>query len=62
MGQVVNLRRARKRRTRDETRREGDENAARHGRTKGDRAREAAERESEARRHEGHRLDRDEDE
>lgn len=61
MGQVVNLRRARKRKARDEARRDGDASAARHGRTKGEAARQDAERAQEDRRHEGHRLDRDED-
>jgi hypothetical protein len=62
MGEVVNLRRMKKRKARDAARREGDANAAKHGRTKGERAREDQAREREARRHEGHQLeDRDGD-
>jgi len=57
MGEVVNLRRARKRRERDAGRREGDAAAAKHGRTKAARKAEAAEAEREARRLEGHRRE-----
>ncbi|TCP61285.1 uncharacterized protein DUF4169 [Rhodovulum bhavnagarense] len=41
-GGVVNLRAARKARARAEKRAKGDENAAKHGRTKAQRAREEA--------------------
>ena len=54
MGEIVNLRRMRKRKARDAARQAGDENAARHGRARDDRARETLEREREARRHAGH--------
>lgn len=43
MGEVVNLRQARKRRDRAERTAEADANRARHGRTVGDRDAEAAE-------------------
>lgn len=35
MAEIVNLRRARKTRAREDARRDADENAARHGRTRG---------------------------
>ncbi|MBN2905999.1 MAG: DUF4169 family protein [Rhodobacteraceae bacterium] len=41
-GGVINLRAARKARTRDEKRAKGDENAAKFGRTKGQKDREEA--------------------
>ena len=56
-GDVVNLRRARKARARDEARRTADGNAARFGRTRAEREGEAARAEIEARRLDGHRLD-----
>lgn len=43
MGDLINLRQARKARTRAEKRAAGDENAARSGRTKAERALERAE-------------------
>ena len=42
MAEIVNLRAARKAKARDEARAQADENAAKHGRTKGQKAREAA--------------------
>jgi hypothetical protein len=43
MGDIVNLRAARKRRDRDEKARLADENRARHSRTKGEKQRDKAE-------------------
>ncbi|MFI0843467.1 DUF4169 family protein [Mesorhizobium sp. IMUNJ 23232] len=43
MGDIVNLRAARKRRDRDEKARLADENRVRHGRTKGEKQRDRAE-------------------
>lgn len=43
MGDIVNLRAARKRRDRDEKARLADENRARHGRTKGEKQRDQSE-------------------
>ena len=43
MGDIVNLRTARKRRDRDEKTRLADENRVRHGRTKGEKQRDQAE-------------------
>lgn len=59
MADIVNLRQARKRRARDAARREGDANAAKHGRRKDDRDRDAAATALEARRLDGHRRERD---
>ena len=56
-GDVLNLRRARKARARDEARRTADGNAARFGRTRAEREGEAARAEIEARRLNGHRID-----
>ncbi|MEC9435644.1 MAG: DUF4169 family protein [Pseudomonadota bacterium] len=57
MADIVNLRQARKRKARDAARREGDANAAKHGRRKDDRDRDAAVTALEARRLDGHRRD-----
>lgn len=59
MPKVVNLRRVRKARARAEARSEADSNAAHHGRSKGERRAKAQEAETAARRHEGHRIERD---
>ena len=57
MADILNLRQARKRKARDAARREGDANAARHGRPKADRTRDAAVTALETRRLDGHRRD-----
>ncbi|MGR3783034.1 MAG: DUF4169 family protein [Albimonas sp.] len=57
MAEIINLRQARKKRGRDDRRRAGDENAARHGRSAADKAREAAEEALARRRLDGHRRD-----
>ncbi|SFI69417.1 DUF4169 family protein [Albimonas pacifica] len=57
MAEIINLRRARKQRGRDARRKAGDENAARHGRSAAERAREAAEATLARRRLDGHRRD-----
>ena len=60
MADIVNLRRVRKTRARDDARREAGENAARHGLKKGEKALKAK-REDNARRHlDGHRMETDE--
>ena len=61
MAEIVNLRRARKAKARDDARRAGDENAAKHGRSGGEKARDAAERAAEIRRLDGHRREREGD-
>ena len=53
----INLNRARKARAREEARRQADRNAARHGRTKAERERDAAETERQGRRLDDHRRD-----
>ena len=55
--EVINLRLARKRRTREATRAAGDAAAAKHGRTRADRAAETARARLEARRLDAHRRD-----
>lgn len=60
MSDIVNLRQARKARDRAAEKRRADENAARHGRTKAERLREAAEAERVRRALESHRFE-DED-
>jgi hypothetical protein len=61
MGEIVNLRMRRKQAARDAARVTGAENAALHGRTRLERAREAA-RAEQARRHlDGHEIERDDD-
>ena len=54
MTQVVNLRQARKRRERAEARKAADENAARHGLAKAERARQEAEAKAARRKLDGH--------
>ncbi|HRP80143.1 MAG TPA: DUF4169 family protein [Aquamicrobium sp.] len=58
MGELVNLRAARKRRERAAKEREAEENRARHGRTKADKQAEAAARERDAAALDGHRRPR----
>ncbi|MCA0940991.1 DUF4169 family protein [Yangia mangrovi] len=57
MSNVINLNRVRKDRARAEKRAQADENAARHGRSKADKQREAAEAAKSARALESHKLD-----
>lgn len=59
MGEIVNLRTARKRRDRDDKARLADENRARHGRTKGEKQRDKAEAGKLAHHVEAHRRDPD---
>lgn len=59
MAEILNLRQARKRKARQASRDEGDRNAAKHGRPKADRDREAAEAERVSRVFEAHRRDRE---
>ena len=61
MAEIVNLRQTRKRKVRETARETGDRNAARHGRSKADRARETAEAERVSRAFEGHRRDREDE-
>ena len=56
-GKLVNLRRARKQKARQDARAEADTNAARHGEVKPVRALRAAREELETRRLDGHRRD-----
>jgi hypothetical protein len=55
---VVNLRQARKARARDAAKAEATANAARHGRSKGEKAREAADKARAEAQLDGHRRDR----
>lgn len=57
MSKVVNLRQARKNAARDKARREGDENAARHGQTKAQRSLAKAQAERLARALDAHRIE-----
>ncbi|HEV7874064.1 MAG TPA: DUF4169 family protein [Enterovirga sp.] len=57
MAEIVNLRRARKAKTKAEAEKHAAENRVRFGRTKGERERLAAEGELAARRVEGHRRE-----
>lgn len=59
MAEIINLRRRRKRAGREAARQAGDENAARHGRTKAERALEEARAEKAARDHAAHRREKD---
>ena len=60
MADIINLRRVRKARARDDARREAGENAARHGLKKDEKAL-TAKREDDARRQlDGHRMENDE--
>ena len=61
MGQVINLRRARKDRARIEARAQGDAAAAKHGRTKADRALQATACERAERHLDGHEVERSDD-
>jgi hypothetical protein len=58
MAEIVNLRLRRKQAAREAGRQAGAENAARHGLKRGERARQAAAAELQARRLDGHRIDR----
>ncbi len=62
MPEILNLRQARKRKARASAREEGDRNAAKHGRPKFDRARNAAEADRVSRVFEAHRRDHEDDE
>ena len=59
MSKVVNLRQARKSRTRDQARRQGDANAAKFGRSKAEAHREKVETERAARSLDAHRIESD---
>ncbi|MBB1490053.1 MULTISPECIES: DUF4169 family protein [unclassified Paracoccus (in: a-proteobacteria)] len=59
MTQIINLSRARKDKARADKRRQGDANAARHGRTKAERLRDEAEAERAALSLDRHRRDDD---
>ncbi len=61
MSKVTNLNRARKEKARNEKRARGDANAAKHGRTKAQRALEDARADKSARDLDGHRRDRSQD-
>ncbi|MGG7566461.1 DUF4169 family protein [Rhodovulum sp. DZ06] len=61
MAEIVNLRQARKAKSRAEARAKGDANAAKHGRSKAGKARDDAEREAGIRKINGHRRERDGD-
>lgn len=58
MGEVINLRRFRKDKTRDEAQKQAQANRALHGRSKSEKQRTAAESEAACRHVEGHRLDK----
>lgn len=57
MSKILSLSRARKDRARDEKRKQGGENAARFGRTKAEKMREAAEAAKSSRDLDGHRKE-----
>jgi hypothetical protein len=59
MAEIVNLRRARKRRARARDAKVAEANRSRFGTPKAERERSKAEKAAEVRRHEGHRLDED---
>jgi hypothetical protein len=59
MAEIVNLRTRRKQAARDAGRQAGTESAARHGLTRAERARQAAEAEGAARHLDGHRREGD---
>lgn len=61
MGEVINLRQARKARARAEKEAQARENRARFGRTGAEKRRDADTAERDDRRHEGHRIGDDED-
>jgi hypothetical protein len=60
MGEIINLRQARKARARADKEAKAAENRIAFGRTKAERQKAKAQEELGKRRHEGHRLDRDE--
>lgn len=57
MGEVINLRQARKARARADKEAQAQENRARFGRTGAEKRRDADTAERDGRRHEGHRID-----
>lgn len=59
MTQIINLNRARKDKARADKRKQGDANAAKHGRSKAERLRDEAEAERQARILDQHRRDDD---
>ena len=60
MSKVINLNKARKQKARAAKREQADQNAARHGRSKADRALDAARSDKALQDHEAHRRDEDE--
>lgn len=60
MSKVINLNKVRKQRARAAKREQADQNAARHGRSKADRALDAARSDKALQDHEAHRRDDDE--
>jgi hypothetical protein len=61
MGEVINLRQARKAKARAEKEAQAQENRVRFGRTGAEKQRDTDAAERDARRHDGHRIDEDED-
>jgi hypothetical protein len=59
MGEIINLRTARKRRERVARERDAEENRARHGRTAAEKIRERKDAEAAARHIDAHRLERE---
>lgn len=59
MAEIINLRQARKAQARDQARAAGDENAARFGRTKAQKLKEAREADKARTALDGHKLDQD---
>ncbi|MCW2315397.1 hypothetical protein M2322_000931 [Rhodoblastus acidophilus] len=59
MGEVVNLRLARKRRERDERESEADSNRIKHGLSKAEKTLASARRDQDVRKLDGHRLESD---
>lgn len=59
MAEIINLRQARKAQARDQARAAGDENAARFGRTKAQKLKEAREADKARAALDGHKLDQD---
>ncbi|MDO5622685.1 MAG: DUF4169 family protein [Paracoccus sp. (in: a-proteobacteria)] len=57
MTQITNLNRFRKQKAREDARRQADANAVKHGRTKAEKAVDAAEQARATRLHEGHKRD-----
>ena len=58
MGDLVNLRQARKRKQRDEKARKADQNRLLHGRTRGERTLTEHERQNAAKQHDGHKREK----